>query len=62
MSSDRPASGPDPLTPSSCRWCSIPAGRHYQQWTAAAGWHPWTAPTREQIKERMRARRAARQH
>lgn len=43
-----------------CRHCPIPERRHFQRWTDAAGWHTWTAPTTEQIKARMLARRADR--
>ena len=50
-----------------CRHCGIPQRStpdnpryHAQQWTEAAGWHGWTAPTQDQIKVRMLARRAAR--
>ncbi len=46
--------------PSGCRWCGIGKRRHGRQWTDDAGWHPWEQPTREQIKARMLARRAAR--
>ena len=46
--------------PSACQHCGIPRRQHYQHWTKAAGWHQWVAPSQEQIKARMLARRAAR--
>lgn len=33
-----------------------------QHWTTEAGWHPWTQPTQQQIKARMRARRNKEPH
>ena len=45
-------------TPSACRHCGIPAHEHMQHWTTGVGWHRWTAPTQEQIKQRMHDRRA----
>lgn len=48
------------LTPSGCQHCGVERHDHFQRWTTKAGWHKWTAPTQEQIKERMQARRAAR--
>ncbi len=49
-----------PPNPDGCRWCGISQRAHARQWTAEAGWHQWTQPTQDQIKARMRARRAAR--
>ncbi|MFF9785693.1 hypothetical protein [Streptomyces nigrescens] len=46
--------------PSACRYCAIGRREHAQRWTAAAGWHQWTPPTQQQIKDRMLARRRAR--
>lgn len=43
--------------PSGCRWCGLAQRDHFQRWTRAAGWHGWTPPTPEQIKQRMKARR-----
>ena len=43
-----------------CRHCAEPERGHFQRWTPAVGWHPWTEPTQEQIKARMIARRADR--
>lgn len=44
-----------------CQHCGVPDREpHGQRWTEAAGWHGWTAPTQEQIKARMIARRADR--
>lgn len=45
-------------TPNGCRHCGIDHREHAQRWTDAAGWHQWTPPTQQQIKARMRARRA----
>ncbi|MFD3955921.1 MULTISPECIES: hypothetical protein [Streptomyces] len=46
--------------PMGCHWCGIDQRTHGRQWTPDAGWHTWTQPTQEQIKNRMRARRSAR--
>lgn len=46
--------------PSGCRACGLPKRGHFQRWTKAVGWHKWLAPTSEQIKTRMLARRATR--
>ena len=51
----------EPLTPSGCRHCGIDKLDHAQRYTTDAGWHQWTAPTTEQIKARMLARRNATQ-
>ncbi|MEU4080381.1 hypothetical protein [Streptomyces venezuelae] len=45
-------------TPNGCRHCGIDHHEHAQRWTEAAKWHQWTPPTQQQIKARMRARRA----
>lgn len=47
-------------TPNGCRWCGIPKGSHGWQWLPGQGMHQWEQPTQEQIKARMKARRAAR--
>jgi len=44
--------------PSGCRWCGLDQRGHARQWKPPVGWHAWEQPTQEQIKERMRARRA----
>lgn len=49
--------GHESQPPSACRWCGVAAREHMQRWSAVAGWHQWTAPTLEQIKARMAARR-----
>jgi hypothetical protein len=46
--------------PSSCRHCGIARREHAQRWTTRAGWHQWTPPTEQQIKDRMLAWRRAR--
>lgn len=43
-------------TPEGCRWCGTQKRDHAQRWVPGRGWHGWTAPTREQIQARMRAR------
>ncbi|MEV1168573.1 hypothetical protein [Nonomuraea sp. NPDC049784] len=43
--------------PNGCRWCGLAQRDHFQRWTPAAGWHGWTPPTQEQIKQRMKGRR-----
>jgi hypothetical protein len=47
--------------PSACTHCGIPRRRHFQRWRDGVGWHKWIAPTQDQIKERMLARRAAKE-
>lgn len=46
-------------TPASnaCRHCGINERDHMQRWTTGIGWHTWTQPTQQQIKNRMRDRR-----
>jgi hypothetical protein len=46
--------------PSGCRWCDIGQRFHCQRWTSEAGWHGYVPPEQHQIRDRMRARRAAR--
>lgn len=43
--------------PDGCRHCGLPVREHMQRWSAHAGWHKWAAPTQDQIKDRMLARR-----
>ena len=43
-----------------CRHCGLPAREHMQRWEPGPGWHKWAAPTQDQIKDRMLARRAQR--
>lgn len=45
----------------SCRHCHLTEAVHGRQYTDLVGWHQWTAPTPEQTKGRMLARRAATQ-
>lgn len=45
------------IVPSGCRHCGIAERTHFQRWTTAAGWHVWVAPTADQTKARMLARR-----
>lgn len=44
-------------TPNGCRWCGLEEREHYRRWKPLVGWHYWVAPTDEQRKQRMRARR-----
>ncbi|MFD6941334.1 hypothetical protein ACFWAP_34935 [Streptomyces goshikiensis] len=46
--------------PNACKWCGIPKHQHALQTLAPVATHVWEAPTDEQRKERMAARRAAR--
>ncbi|MEU9703026.1 hypothetical protein [Streptomyces sp. NPDC047981] len=46
-----------PASPNGCRWCGIDQRTHARQYTEQAGWHAYQAPTQEQVKTRMRARR-----
>lgn len=43
--------------PSGCQHCGVDQQEHMQRWISGIGWHTWTKPTDQQIKERMRARR-----
>ncbi|GAA2457115.1 hypothetical protein [Streptomyces macrosporus] len=43
--------------PSGCRWCGVEEREHMQRWKSSVGWHQWAAPTDEQRKARMLARR-----
>lgn len=47
-------------SPNGCQHCDLDQRGHAQQWKPPVGWHKWTPPTQDQIKARMRARRAAR--
>ncbi|MEU7891728.1 hypothetical protein AB0B45_02560 [Nonomuraea sp. NPDC049152] len=46
--------------PNGCRWCGLAQRVHFQRWTPSAGWHGWTQPTTNQIKQRMKTRRTLR--
>jgi hypothetical protein len=46
--------------PYGCQNCGIAKRSHGRRWTTGVGYHAWTAPTQEQIAERMRARRTVR--
>jgi len=48
-----------PVEPSACRFCDVPEREHMQRWKWGVGWHVWAAPTQDQRKERMLARRDA---
>jgi hypothetical protein len=47
------------VDPNGCRYCGIGEQVHARQWIEESGWHAWEPPTDEQIKDRMKARRAA---
>ncbi|MFJ5984253.1 hypothetical protein [Lentzea sp. NPDC092896] len=47
--------------PGACQHCGIDKQDHVQRGGRDVGRHGWTAPTTEQIRERMLARRAAQQ-
>lgn len=57
------AEQPAPTPLDGCRYCGLPERGsrkrypHAQRWTTEAGWHVWTPPTQDQIKQRMKARR-----
>ncbi|MFF2612294.1 hypothetical protein [Kitasatospora sp. NPDC058046] len=44
-----------------CRHCPLLERGHARQWTEAAGWHPWTPPAEQQLRDRARARLAAKE-
>lgn len=46
--------------PYGCQYCGITKRSHGRRWITGAGYHAWTAPTQEQIAERMKARRTVR--
>ncbi|MFB8122060.1 hypothetical protein ACFVG1_12805 [Streptomyces bacillaris] len=46
--------------PFGCRWCGVQAGNHGRRYVGSHGMHAWERPTNDQIKARMRARRANR--
>lgn len=43
--------------PGGCRHCGIDDREHMQRWATGIGWHVWTQPTQQQIKDRMTTRR-----
>ncbi|CAM5394550.1 hypothetical protein STENM36S_06383 [Streptomyces tendae] len=46
--------------PMGCAACGIDRRGHGRQHTEQAGWHAWTEPTQQQIKDRVLARRTER--
>lgn len=48
------------VSPHACRHCGDDQYHHGNQWHRAVGFHKWIAPTQEQIKDRMLARRILR--
>lgn len=47
------------MEPSACTWCGIAQRGHGRQYADAVGYHAWSAPSKEQILARMKARRLA---
>lgn len=47
-----------PPNPYGCRWCGDAQSHHGRSYVRSRGLHSWEQPTNEQIKARMRARRA----
>ncbi|MFI6497143.1 hypothetical protein [Nonomuraea typhae] len=43
--------------PSGCRWCGLAQRDHFTRWSRSVGWHGYSPPTQDQIKQRMKARR-----
>lgn len=48
------------VSPNACRYCGDDQYHHGNQWHREVGFHKWIAPTQEQIRDRMLARRAQR--
>jgi hypothetical protein len=61
MSEDLQGSDQAIPSPNGCRWCGLEERDHFQRWKPPVGWHQWAEPTSEQRKERMRARRRAKE-
>lgn len=38
-----------------CRWCGYTDPDHLTQWVPGHGYHPWTPPTKAQMRARMAA-------
>lgn len=51
---------PADVGPNACRHCGDDEYHHGRQWHREVGFHRWIAPTQEQIKDRMFARRIGR--
>lgn len=49
-----------PKPPSGCEHCGVARQSHAQMWVAGVGWHTWTMPSQQKIKQRMFARRETR--
>lgn len=45
--------------PNACRWCGKCDREHSTEWVASVGFHKWVAPTPQQRRARMLARRAS---
>lgn len=46
--------------PLGCQHCGAEKREHCQRWHPSVGFHGWTEPTRDQIRDRLRIRLAAR--
>lgn len=46
------------IAPDGCTWCDRDQRAHSIEWTDVVGYHTWVAPSTEQRKQRMLARRA----
>jgi hypothetical protein len=46
--------------PYGCTHCGVTKRGHGRRWTTGVGYHPWTAPSEDQVVERMKARRTVR--
>lgn len=46
------------VEPSACAHCGVPKREHFRRWNAGVSWHKHVAPSQEQIKARMLARRS----
>lgn len=49
---------PRVVAPDACTWCDRDQRSHSIEWADAVGYHSWIAPTMDQRKQRMLARRA----
>lgn len=49
------------MVPYGCAECGIDKRSHGQRWARPLGWHTWIRPSDDQVKARMRKRRADRE-
>lgn len=57
--STRTLATPGIVSPDACTWCDRDRRSHSIEWADPVGYHNWIAPTMEQRKRRMLARRVA---